>query len=463
MRIAPARLRSLRSLTLGFVAAVLLVTIGTGVAIYVATHHAIAALVDARIVAVADSVVAETEAGPRPTLSTAELLRRLAALDRDRATGDLGTVLFDRVGRRIGGNVAPRRVLPTGLSSVRVNDGIAGLTAGRAFVRDAGDGQRLAVIAETEPFDDYPTARVRIYLIGFGAILLVVMAGMLLFARLVGRRIGAMRATVDAIVDGDMRQRIPLEGDGGTFDRQAAAFNGMLDRIAALMAGISNVSNDIAHDLRSPLARLRAHLARLERQAAGTALHDGVSGAIDQTDAVLAMFAAMLRIAEVEGGNRRAGFVDLDLGALVGEIAAMMAPVAEDGGRSLTLADPAALPIRGDKQLLVQVVMNLIENALRHTPAGTDIRIAADAHSGAARVTIADNGPGIAADDRTQAMTRFGRLDESRTGAGHGLGLPLVEAIMRLHRGGIVLEDAAPAGLRVVLTLPLRMDIPVRT
>ncbi|ANC87257.1 sensor histidine kinase [Sphingomonas sp. NIC1] len=442
--------RSLRALTWIFVAAMIAATLGTGVAIYTAQRRAIVQLVDQRIATAVDAIAHEGER-PMPTPVLVERLRMLAS---DRDTGDIGAMLVDAQGRQIGGNIRLRQVPPRGFSSLHSDDGIKGLTAGRAYTGDVGDGRRLTMIAETEPFDDSGTARLRSYLAGFGSILLVVGLGLVMFSRLVERRIGAMRATAAAIVDGDMQRRVPTEGDGGAFDAQAHAFNAMLDRIAELMRGIAEVSSDIAHDLRSPLARLRGQLVQLERRAETPAMRDGLSAAIAQSDTILGMFAAILRIAEVEGGARRAGFARFDLGELVAEVGEMMAPVVEDDAHILVCDPVAALPVHADRQLLTQVLVNLIVNAVRHTPPGTRITLSAVAVRGQAIVRVADNGPGIAAADRATALRRFGRLDASRSTGGFGLGLPLAAAIARLHHGELSLEDAAP-GLRVVLSVPL--------
>lgn len=442
--------RSLRAWTWIVAAALVIATVGTGVAIFTATSRAIVHLVDQRIATAATAV-----AGDGAPLATAQLLERLAALARDRDTGDIGVVLTDADGRRLGGNVALRRVLPLGYATVHRGDAIKGLSAGRAYTIAVGGGRRLTTIGETEPFDHYGRARLRIYLIGFGSILAVVAIGLFGFSRVVERRIGAMRATAAAIVAGDMQRRVPTEGDGGAFDAQAEAFNTMLDRIAELMRGIADVSSDIAHDLRTPLARLRGQLVQIERRATTAELRDELTGAIAQSDAILAMFAAVLRIAEVEGGARRAGFAPLDLGRLSVEVAEMMAPVVAESGHVMTIAPLPAMAIQGDRQLLTQLLINCITNATRHTPPGTRIRIGGTAAEGMARVTVSDDGPGIPAAERTLALRRFGRLDRSRSTAGHGLGLPLAVSIARLHHGELTLEDAAP-GLRVVLRLPLR-------
>ncbi|WP_380780771.1 ATP-binding protein [Sphingomonas sp. R86520] len=438
------RFRSLRALTLAFLIAFLVATLGTGFAIYMATQRTIERLVDRRIQAVNDEV-----AGTVGDRSPEELVRRINAAAGQRDTGDIGFVLLGTDGRRLGGNISLPRRLPIGLSTVALNERIAGLSAGRAIVRDVGHGMTLATIAETEPFDNYNAARARIYLIGFGSIVLIVVGGLVFFVVTIGRRIGETRRTVEAIIDGDMARRVPIDRSGGEFAQQAIAFNRMLDRISDLMASISNVSNDIAHDLRTPLARLRSQLALSVRRVETQAQRDDLEAAIALSDELLGMFAAMLRIAEIEGGDRRAAFASIDLAALADEIGTMMAPVVTDSGRTLIVAAPTPMQIVGDRQLLGQLLVNLVENAIRHTPIGTRIVIAV-----ADTLTIADDGPGIPADQRGLALRRFGRIDASRHAEGHGLGLPLAQAIVRLHSGTIALEDAEP-GLRIVIGLPL--------
>jgi signal transduction histidine kinase len=444
------RFRSLRALTLAFLIAFLVATIGTGFAIHTATQHTIERLVDRRIRSVSDEI-----AGTVGDRSPEELVRRINAATRERDTGDIGLLLLDTDGRRLGGNIVLPRRLPIGFSTIALKDRIAGLSAGRALVRDVGRGMILTTIAETEPFDDYNAARARIYLIGFGSIVLIVVGGMVFFVVTIGRRIGETRRTVEAIIDGDMRRRVPIHRSGGEFAQQAMAFNRMLDRISDLMASISNVSNDIAHDLRTPLARLRSQLALSLRRVETESQRDDLEAAIAMSDELLEMFAAMLRIVEVEGGDRRAAFAPIDLAALAEEVGTMLQPVVADGGRTLIVTPCTPTPIVGDRQLLGQLVVNLVENAMRHTPPGTRVEIRVDVTGARAVLTVADDGPGIPAGQRMLALRRFGRLDTSRHDSGQGLGLALVEAISRLHRGTIALEDAAP-GLRVVVTLPMR-------
>ncbi|WP_343526060.1 HAMP domain-containing sensor histidine kinase [Sphingomonas sp.] len=445
---------SLRGLTIGVLLLFLVATIGTGVTILTANRIAVARLADRRIDVVGDLLL-ERDAG-EGMIDTPTLLARIATLSRQRDTGDIGVLLSDAAGRRLGGNIVLRRMLPPGRSDLRAHDGIIGLSHGRALVRQAGNGRWLTIAAETEPFDSYRTTRTRIYLIGFGSIILIVLGGVIAFAMLVGRRIGDLRRTVDAIIAGDIRHRVPVTGSADEFDRQAAAFNRMLDRIGDLMDAMRGQANDIAHDLRAPLARLRGQLARMVEDAAEPGHAMRATAALAQCDALLAMFAALLRIAEIEAGHRQSGFAPLDLAALVEETGTMMIPVAEEAGQRLTVqVAPSPIPFTGDRQLLTQALVNLIGNAIKYGVPGGAIRVLLDHADQQWVLSVADDGPGIAPEDRARALRRFGRLDRARGSAGHGLGLSLVDAIARLHRGRLELGDAEP-GLIVSIRLPVR-------
>lgn len=379
---------------------------------------------------------------------------RIELLSSERDTGDIGFLLANAAGHRLAGNIAPSRPLPAGYMDVGAQDGIEGLSHGRAYTRQIADNLTLSTIAETEPFDRYREERRRAYLIGFGSIIIIVVAGLVIFGRIVRARILAMRRTVDAIIDGDMRQRVPVDHSESEFDQQAIAFNRMLDRIQGLMEGLGTISNEIAHDLRTPLARLRSRLSLLAQREEAAPLRGEIGAAIEQSDEILQMFESVLRIAEVEGGARRAAFEPLDIHALAADMVMTMEPVAAESGHRVRLVEGAQLHLSGDRQLLNRALMNLIDNALRHTPAGTDIVVAVGVEGGTAFLRVSDNGPGIPSGKRALALRRFGRLDKSRGAGGHGLGLPLVEAVAHLHLGTIVLEDAGP-GLSVVLRIPL--------
>lgn len=442
------RFRSLKALTLAFLALFLAATVLTGLTLYIANTASIVRLVDKRIATVSTLV-----APPDVATSRAEIESRIALFARERDTGDIGFLLTDADGRRLAGNVAVARRLPAGYADLGVQDAIVGLSRGRAYTRAVGDGLFLTTIAETEPFDRYREERRRAYLIGFGSIIIIVVAGLFAFGRIVRARIVAMRRTADAIIDGDMRRRVPVDHSGSEFDSQAIAFNRMLDRIEGLMQGLATISNEIAHDLRTPLARLRAQLMQIAEDPGAQAVRPSVEAALAQGDEILAMFEAMLRIVEIEGGARRAGFAPIELDLLAAEVVATMQPVAEDKGQRLAIAGATAIDMVGDRQLLSQALLNLIDNAIRYSPAGSAIRVEVATEDDAIAIAVADNGPGIAPDHHARALRRFGRLDAHRGSAGYGLGLPLVEAVVRLHGGTMALTDAGP-GLCVTLRFP---------
>jgi signal transduction histidine kinase len=438
---------SLRRLTIAFLSMFGVATAATGYGLYTASFNARVTLVDRRIATAAAALLSEAPAGnPRA------ILARIASFTAKRENGDIGFELEDATGRRLGGNVVVTRPLPPGLTSLHLRDGIAGLTNGRAERRDAGAGLRLITVIETEPFDGFGAVRMRLYLLGFALVTLVVVSGMLSFSLLVRRRIADVRATAEAIIDGDLARRVPVDRHGGVFAGQARTFNRMLDRIADLVEGIREVGGNVAHDLRTPLARLRSRIAQIAATTPDPETEAALEETLAQCDAVLAMFAAILRIAEIEEGKRDAGITGFDLATIARDVGEALAPVAEESGHGLLTGPLPPTPATGDPALVTQAAINLIENALRHTPPGSSIRIDVLADATTASLRVADDGPGIAPADRALALRRFGRLDASRHRPGHGLGLPLVDAVARLHGGELALGDAAP-GLVATLTL----------
>jgi signal transduction histidine kinase len=442
------QLRSLRGLTTAFLVLFLTVTLLAGFGTFFATLSTINALVDKRI-----QTESWTLAPPGRLVDRGELERGIDALGKERDTADLGFLLVDAQGRLLAGNARLDRDLPLGFSSLGQRDQIEGLSYGRAYVRNIGHGMRLAVFAETEPIEHYFAARARIYLVAFGSIIIVVLFGLLLFRRLIGGRIVDMRRTVDSIIAGDLRQRVPVVGDGGEFDQQAMGFNSMLDRIDELMAEIRNVSNNISHELRTPLAKLRNELALLEERDDAQPIQAELALATEQADDLLAMFSALLRIAEIESASRRTALYRLSLGDLAREIVDLLQPVAEEHGQSLATGRCDDAMVAGDRRLLSQMLLNLVENSVRHTPPGTVVTVTVSKGERSTQVVVEDSGLGIAADQREIVMRRFGRLEADGRRSGHGLGLPLAAAIARFHRGTLVLGDAGP-GLRVILTFP---------
>lgn len=265
------------------------------------------------------------------------------------------------------------------------------------------------------------------------------------------RRIEAFNRTSGRIIEGDLTERVPMRGSDDEFDRLARNINRMLDRIQELMEGLRQVSNDIAHDLRTPLAHLRQGIETARRQARSVAEYEeAFDQAITETDGILATFGALLRIAQIEAGTRRAGFATVDLSAVFDTIVETYTAVAEDHGQTLSGRIAPGVTIRGDRELLTQLLANLIDNAIRHTPAGTMIEVLLDVDQDRPVGVVADTGPGVPADAREKVFRRFYRLDRSRTTTGSGLGLSLVAAVAELHGIAITLADNAP-GLRVAL------------
>jgi hypothetical protein len=235
------------------------------------------------------------------------------------------------------------------------------------------------------------------------------------------------------------------------FDQLAVTLNRMLDRIETLLDNLRQVSSDIAHDLRTPLARLRNRLEQgvADPDSSAAVIED----AIRKADEVLSMFAAILRIAEVESGETRRFFAPFDLSELATELGESYAPAVSDGGRNLLWSVEPKVMITGDRELLAQAISNLLENAQRHTPPETLIRLTVSVTDDSACVQVIDNGPGVPKADRSRIAQRFKRLDVSRNTAGHGLGLNLVSAVAKLHGGKLYFDDGNP-GLAAIIELP---------
>ncbi len=266
------------------------------------------------------------------------------------------------------------------------------------------------------------------------------------------RRIEEINRTTRSIMDGDLSKRVPASGGGDEMDQLAVNLNAMLDRIQVLMESLKRVSDDIAHDLRMPLSRLRQRL----EAARATAGPDGdavVEQSIAELDAILETFSALLRISQIESGARRAAFSDVSLGQIVSTVSETYAPVAEDSSQQLKTVVASVPSIHGDRELLTQMMANLIENPIRHCPAGVQITVRLEHEAGMPTLCVADTGPGIPASEREKVFRRFYRLEASRTTPGSGLGFALVKAIADLHGASVELSDNHP-GLRVTVRFP---------
>jgi signal transduction histidine kinase len=294
----------------------------------------------------------------------------------------------------------------------------------------------------------------RSFLLGMGLAMLLALVGGALTSLGVLRKIEAVSQASRNIVDGDLQRRIPVRGSGDEFDHLAVSLNAMLDRIQALMDSMRQVSTDIAHDLRTPLTRLRQRLELAQRRGGGERGFEPVLEAtLSDIDTILDTFSALLRIAQVEAGARRAMFADIELGELLRTVIEVYLPALEEKGQTLRERIDPGLRVRGDRELLTQMFANLLENATRHSPPGARIEVSASAGAGRIEAAIADDGPGIPEALRHKVLQRFFRLEQSRTTPGNGLGLSLAAAVAGLHGASLELSDQAP-GLRVSLRLP---------
>lgn len=292
-----------------------------------------------------------------------------------------------------------------------------------------------------------------------GVAVLFALGGAWLMRRTLETRLGPVYATAEAIAGGDLAHRVPRAGRSDEFDRLAATMNNMLDQIDRLMSGVRGVSDAIAHDLRTPIARARAKLEdALETAPDEPALRAAVEQGIADLDNISRIFQALLRITEAEAGSRRAAFAPVDLVPLLEDAAEIYDVTAEAAGLTLETSLPEQLEVVGDRDLLLQAVANLLDNAIKFTPAGGVVRLAGRALGGhVVAISVADSGPGLNPEDRARAGERFFRADSSRATPGSGLGLSLVMAVAHLHEGTLTLDDAEPGatppGLRATLTL----------
>ncbi len=373
---------------------------------------------------------------------------------------DFFYLLLDPAGRKVAGNLprlSPRagwQELPE--ESEHDDDHPKDADDDRlfAFGVKLADGSFLLVGEETDRIGEVEEAIVRAFGWAFGVtVVLGAMGGGILSLGFL-RRVDAINRTSRAIVEGRLAERVPTRGTGDELDRLALNLNEMLDRVQTLMESLRQVSSDIAHDLRTPLSHLRQRLEGARSKARRIEDYEAVvEQAIADTDAILATFAALLRIAQIEAGTRKAAFSNVDLSRIFQSIADAYGAVAEDRGQSLAAMIAPDIHVRGDRELLTQMLANLVENAIRHTQEGARIKLALEDDPAGPVGIVADNGPGIPAEARDKVFQRFFRLERSRSTAGSGLGLSLVAAVAAIHGIAITLADNEP-GLKAVLDFP---------
>lgn len=400
------------------------------------------------------SVIANAYEGGRP-----DFMDTLNAYIR--ATPDHARLflVFSDQGQQIAGNFTPAFVLRPGWNTLAGRDlglepdGYYRLYTGRVH------GVDLTVGASGQQIDDLESLAINGYAWAFLFVALVTLGGGGVLASRVQRRLDAIHSTMDRVASGDLYARVPVSGRDD-IDRLAVKLNKALDRLATNVEGVRQVSVDIAHDLKTPLGRLKIRLMKAnDLQQKGLPVGDQIDLAVDQVDHINAIFEALLRIARIESGARKARFDSVDLSEMCATLLDIYEDVATDAAMILTYkkTDISEAWIRGDRDLLVQMLSNLIENAIRHCPAGTHIEIGLSEVSGGFLLSVQDDGPGIPEPERESVLRRFYRLEKSRTMPGSGLGLSLVKAIADLHEARLKLEDSNP-GLRVSVTFPYKLS-----
>jgi len=348
--------------------------------------------------------------------------------------------LFDAEGKRIAGNIesVPQDLTDEGVvHSIRaslVDPRRNTPTRARGVTRVLPDGTRLVVAKESATIDGVGAIIRRGLLWGLSLTLIPGVLGGILIARGPARRIRAIQRAMEPIREGDLSVRLPVSRGGDEVDLLASTVNTTLGEIERLLGEVKGVTDNIAHDLRTPLTRMRTRLYRLQQQFDGKPEGDQLDACVAEIDTVLSRFRALLRVSELEDRQRSACFETLDLGDVLRNVHEFYAPLAEDRGQRFELDVGRLPPLRGDPQLMFEAFANLVGNAIKFTPDGGAVRLVASTDpTGDARIDIADTGPGIPPNEREAVFRRFYRSDETRTKPGCGLGLAIVSAIVRLH------------------------------
>lgn len=419
-----------------------------GVVVFAAMHIAFIGQLDSMISDEAQTLADEYKVG-----GSRELREAIAEREMVRSPTRMLYAVYAPDGRRVAGSLNSARP-SLGIHDIKFIDPKEGPDEARGIGIDLSPGERLLVAADREWIERIDETIIGVFLVAFVAACAAAFGGALVLGSYLQRRLQAISRSAETIIAGDLRARMPVSSSHDEFDQVAATLNRMLDRIQGLLENLRQVSSDIAHDLRTPLARLRNSLERgLADSGDRNRAAEVVEDALKRVDEVLSLFAAILRIAEVESGETKRLFKRVDVSELASDLAESYGPAIQEGGRAFLSSIEPGLATLGDAELLAQAAINLIENAQQHTPAGTVIRLTAVSAGDRICIRVADTGPGIPKSDFGRVVKRFARLDRSRSTSGYGLGLSLVEAIAKIHGGRLMLEDLEP-GLSATIALP---------
>lgn len=386
-------------------------------------------------------------------------------LDPDGLKGSI-YLLIDSSGNSVAGNIRswPRNVV---IDDLWVNFNIRGmegapkeLAEARALQFFTPDGYKLLVGRDIREQQQFRKQLLESLNIGLAITVLLGLLGGFVFGRTLMRRVESITTTCRTIMAGDLSKRVSVGNPNDELGRLAQNINAMLDQIERLMRGMQQVSDNVAHDLRTPLNRLRSRLEDTLRKANDPQQADAIEAAIGDADRLLATFSALLRIARAEAGLQR-NFVALDLAAIGEDVAEMYAPTAEEKGLSFTARFEPNIWAKGDRNLIAQALANVIDNAIKYSPEGGAVTVVSTLIKGKPTFVVTDTGPGIPDEFKAKVLERLFRLEQSRTSPGSGLGLSLVHAVARSHNLELKLDDNHP-GLRVTLTFPEAVPAPAK-
>ena len=430
--------------TFGLVALVALgfalATLAIGVVAYETTHEALEQQLDHRIATETQALIDEGDDGAQGV--AAAIRRREAA----RSTASLDYRLVDAKGRTVAGRLDAAVPTTPGYVELLPYTDQRRRKIAQSLTTLLPDGDRLLVTADRAVIDEMDATLLRLFAGSFGAMLLLGTIAAWVVGAVTRARLARIDRTALAIIDGDLARRIPLTGSGDEFDSVATTLNRMLDRIGGLMDNLRQVSSDVAHDLRTPLTRLHHRLDEALASDDRTAQRTAIEAAATEARELLDIFAALLRIAEVEGMHARTQFRPVDLSLLATELVDAYRPAMETSGHILHIAITPAT-IEGDRRLLQRMLTNLLDNAVMHTPAGTQVTMKLEQLAQRVRLSLVDDGPGVSAEEAATLFQRFARADRSRSTEGHGLGLALVAAIAAIHRGTVSIQPSPGFGI----------------
>ncbi len=425
--------------------------------IYWATNLYITGSLDAAIDSDFTELTNSFETGGRGRL-VQELESRLREMPR----GPMHYLLEDRNANSIAGDLPP---LTCGARHFDLVVHHRGARGGSMRIRCGAlsDDDFLIVGIDAHSREEMHELILRAFGWGSGITLVLAFGGGMLLSSGLLRHIEAISKAARTIMAGDFSRRIPVRDADDEFDHLVASLNAMLDRIQSSMETVRQVSTDIAHDLRTPLTRLRQRLELARLRARSSAeWRAATADCIAEVDAILEIFGALLRIAQIESGTAAGEFAEVDLSDLLTTLAEVYEPMAEENNQSFTTKISPGLRLMADRQLIGQMIANILENAMKHSPSGSHIELSTYVSSSGITVVVSDNGPGIPLSERSNVFNRFYRIDNSRGAPGSGLGLSLVDAIAKLHHARVQLADNDP-GLQVNLVFPLLDSIALRS